>query len=163
MHGNLFKLKNLAPLFNIHMKKLLALLFITASFLSCKQEKKIEDKSFPLEVACYGYNANGTSISFRITRVDPVVQGTLIYNWAEKDRNSGSFKGTLEGNTILGSYTFLAEGKQSIREVAFKIEKGKLIEGFGAIKNVGGVATFENTTTLTYDGSIVLEKDACLN
>ena len=145
------------------MKKLFILISITASIISCKQEKKTEDKSFPIEVACYGYNENGTNISFRITRVDPVVQGTLIYNWAEKDRNSGSFKGTLEDNIILGSYTFLSEGKQSIREVAFKIENGELVEGFGAIKNVGGVATFEDITSLNFDGSVVLEKDKCFN
>ena len=145
------------------MKNFLTILFIAALVTSCKQEKKITDKSFPLEVACYGYNENGTNISFRITRVDPVVQGTLIYNWAEKDRNSGSFKGTLENNIILGVYTFLSEGKQSIREVAFKVVNGQLTEGFGNIKDVAGVATFEDTTSLTYDGTIKLEKDKCIN
>lgn len=145
------------------MKKLLTIIFIAALVASCKQEKKITDRPFPLEVACYGYKENGTNISFRITRVDPVVQGTLIYNWAEKDRNSGSFKGTLEDNIILGAYTFLSEGKQSIREVAFKVENGELIEGFGNIKNVGGVATFEDTTSLTYDGTIKLQKNKCTN
>ncbi|MGO4910751.1 hypothetical protein [Leeuwenhoekiella sp. W20_SRS_FM14] len=124
-------------------------------------QKHIEE--LKLVAGCYGYDREGTTITFRILRVDPLVQGTLIYNWAEKDRNSGSFEGTLDDDIILGTYTFISEGIESTREVAFKIDDTVLLEGFGEVTNVGTTTVFRDKASLKFIETIPLELGKCLN
>ncbi len=142
------------------------LLIIVLFFNNCKQnevsnQKHIEE--LKLVAGCYGYDREGTTITFRILRVDPLVQGTLIYNWAEKDRNSGSFEGTLDDDIILGTYTFISEGIESTREVAFKIDDNVLLEGFGEVTNVGTTTVFRDKASLKFIETIPLELGKCLN
>lgn len=61
-----------------------------------------------------------------ITINDKSVNGDLIYNLFEKDRNEGKFTGILSGDTIIAQYEFQAEGMMSTREAKF-IKKGKVI------------------------------------
>ena len=142
------------------------LLIIVLLFNNCKQIEKSNQQhieELKLVAGCYGYDSEGTTITFRILRVDPLVQGTLIYNWAEKDRNSGSFEGTLDDVIILGTYTFISEGIESTREVAFKIDDTVLLEGFGEVTNVGTTTVFRDKASLKFIETIPLELGKCLN
>ncbi len=139
---------------------LLAVLILT---WSCKQTANQEKETFPVQPGCYGYAEKGSKITFQITRVDPLVQGTLIYDWAEKDRNSGSFNGSFENGMILGTYTFISEGIESSREVAFKVRDSALIEGFGETQSAGKMTTFKNVDALNFNSGLELIKDHCLN
>ncbi|MCC4214703.1 hypothetical protein [Leeuwenhoekiella parthenopeia] len=143
--------------------KALILLFAVFLFGSCNQTKKTDSDAFPVQTGCYGFSENGTKITFQITRVDPLVQGTLIYDWAEKDRNSGGFNGSFENGIIIGTYTFVSEGMQSSREVAFKVEDANLIEGHGELQSAGKMTTFVNTETLVFDERFKLKLGACKN
>ena len=116
-----------------------------------------------MQTGCYGFSENGTKITFQITRVDPLVQGNLIYDWAEKDRNSGGFNRSFENDMIIGTYTFVSEGVQSSREVAFKVEDANLIEGHGELQSAGKMTTFVNTETLVFDKRFKLKFGACKN
>ena len=146
------------------MKKYIAVVCFLLLTISCKQTpKETEETDFPISVGCYGYTQDGSTITFQVTRVDPMVQGTLIYNWAEKDRHSGSFSGSIDDNIILGTYTFISEGVESTRQVAFKISGDQLIEGFGEVTSSGKMVAFKNASALNFDGSVTLTKDQCAN
>lgn len=144
----------------------LYLVLVLLFFFGCKQEnntKKEENNKTQFTAGCYGYAEDGTSITFRITRIDPLVQGTLIYDWAEKDRNSGSFEGILENGKIIGTYTFLSEGIQSTREVVFKIKENELVEGYGEVTSMGNKVTFNDKSTLDFSKSLPLTLGECSN
>ncbi|PHQ28438.1 hypothetical protein [Leeuwenhoekiella nanhaiensis] len=131
--------------------------------LGCDQSKKTDTESFPVKAGCYGYAEKGTQITFQITRVDPLVQGTLIYDWAEKDRNSGSFNGSYKNGLILGTYTFVSEGTESSREIAFKVEDSMLLEGHGETQSTGKMTSFTNTENLKFNDDFRLILGNCKN
>lgn len=138
---------------------LLLLLILT----SCNETKSTKANTFPVKTGCYGYSKDGTKITFQITRVDPLIQGTLIYDWAEKDRNSGSFNGSFDNGVILGTYTFISEGTESSREIAFKVQDSSLLEGYGETQSSGKMTSFTNTKALRFDDQFKLSLGYCKN
>ncbi|MBK6634882.1 MAG: hypothetical protein IPH68_02200 [Chitinophagaceae bacterium] len=42
----------------------------------------------------------------------------------------------MSGNILVADYTFMSEGIQSIRQVAFKMEGNSFVEGYGDFKNI---------------------------
>ena len=54
-----------------------------------------------------------------ITLAGNTVNGDLMYNFFEKDRNTGKIQGTVTGDTINAKYEFQSEGMMSVREVSF--------------------------------------------
>lgn len=83
--------------------------------------------------------------------MDNRVTGDLVYDWSEKDNNTGVINGMIKDNLILAWYTFQSEGVTSVRQVAFKIEDDELIEGFGDLLARGDTMTFKNIETLKFD------------
>ena len=96
---------------------------------------------------------------FRVS--DNAVTGTLTYDFAEKDDNTGTFTGMLQGDTLRGVYTFESEGQRSKREVAFLQRGETLVEGYGNVSPAGDVQRFSNVAEITYGQGIVLTKTAC--
>ncbi|MAW94423.1 MULTISPECIES: hypothetical protein [unclassified Leeuwenhoekiella] len=144
------------------MKFLVSFMAVFLLF-SCDQSKKANTETFPVKAGCYGYAEDGTKITFQITRVDPLVQGTLIYDWAEKDRNSGSFNGSYENGLILGTYSFVSEGTESSREIAFRVKDSVLLEGYGEKQSSGKMTTFINTGDLKFEERFKLTLGKCQN
>jgi hypothetical protein len=155
------------------MKKITYIFLTTLLIVSCKTKTEKENidsqadtptmdrvKQAPsLEEGCYAYNANGNQIVFEITDVSVTVLGNLSYALKEKDSNKGTFAGTLNDSILLGKYTFMSEGKQSTREVAFLVENGQLIEGFGELDSTG--TAFKNINVLSFSSSMPLSKTEC--
>ena len=153
------------------MKHYVLILIITLFSISCKDAKqnKTDEKDNtsikttstpePIEIGCYEYLANGSSIKLMITKTEPIIAGDLNYRLKEKDANTGSFSGKVEGDKLFGTYTFISEGIESTREIAFKISDGKLIEGFGELNSDG--TTFKNRKNLEYNDSMPLTKTEC--
>lgn len=112
-----------------------------------------------LEVGCYSFQGNNSSITFEITNMDYSIKGNLDYHLAEKDANRGTFEGFLIDDVILGDYIFQSEGVTSKREVIFKIVNGQLIEGFGPMDEEG--VCFLNTDHVTYTPTMPLSKTKC--
>jgi hypothetical protein len=95
-----------------------------------------------------------------VTKIEgDAVSANLRYAYAEKDKNDGTFYGNLHGDKLFGTYTFMSEGKKSVRDVAFKIEKDQIVEGFGDL--VEGGTTFKNTSNLTYSSTTPWKKVDC--
>lgn len=153
------------------MNKLILLLFFIA-FTNCNNKPKdtknvsspIEntesgDSEALLEVGCYTYKGNNSSIIFEITQLNKFVTGNLQYHLAEKDKNIGTFEGVLIDDILLGDYIFESEGSTSKREVIFKIINHQLIEGYGAMDEDG--ICFVNTDHVTFSSTMPLAKTNC--
>lgn len=89
------------------------------------------------------------------------VSGTLSYHWFQKDRNDGSFTGVITDSKLIGFYDFASEGKNSIRQIAFKITSDTLTEGYGEIEMKQDTAIFKNISDLKYISQRPLVKIEC--
>lgn len=126
-----------------------------------EQESKMAESNLTsLEKGCYIYSGNGDLVKFEITEMnDKNVKGNLSYAYAEKDKNVGTFEGAVNGDKLFGTYTFMSEGVQSTRDLAFKIEKDQIVEGFGDLNADG--TTFKDTTTINYNSTTPWQKAFC--
>ena len=99
---------------------------------------------------CYEMTLKKDSAFMQLQLQDSIVSGTLNFNFFEKDRNTGTFKGVLRGDKILADYTFQSEGVTSVREIVFLLKDGTLLPGFGNLKEEGGKLVFANREELQY-------------
>lgn len=148
------------------MKKILITVIASLAFLSCKKNEETTvtqteepPKVTTIEVGCYVFDNKKDVISFEINENLPEVKGSLAYGWAEKDKNSGSFTGNFNDGILLGTYTFLSEGVESKRQVAFKLDGDKLIEGYGEMNPDG--TTFKDVNALDFSSKMPLTKTDC--
>lgn len=112
-----------------------------------------------LQTGCYAYNADNNAINFEITGVGDEFTGTLTYTLDEKDTNKGTFKGQLSDDKLFGIYTFMSEGVESTREVAFMLKDNQLIEGYGELNESGNA--FKDKNSISYTSTMPLTKTDC--
>lgn len=161
-----------------NMKKYTILFFTVLTMLNCKnKEEKSENantkevvsddkKTGSLILGRYLFEDGKNKITFEITedgtemKGNPTyeIKGYLTYELAEKDKNSGKFSGKFNNGILIGKYTFQSEGKESLREVAFKVDGDKLIEGYGELNEDG--TSFKDVTQLHFDSKMPLIKTA---
>lgn len=147
------------------MKNIVLLFFIALTLTNCKKKEvqvdppKMEMTSSFIPTGCYVFNDTKNVISFEITDNKAEIKGLLAYSLAEKDRNSGNFVGQLNNGVLIGNYTFQSEGTESTRQVAFKINGNKLLEGYGEMNTDGTM--FKDTNVLTYPNDMPLIKTPC--
>lgn len=111
--------------------------------------------------ACYS-GQSGKDSFFLKTEIFPnVVTGTLTYNFAEKDQNQGTLEGTLKGDTLLADYTFISEGKKSVRQVAFLLRDSTATEGYGDVEEREGKMVFKDPAGISFSKGIRLQKIPC--
>lgn len=110
---------------------------------------------------CYGYTTNKDSILLTVNITDSIVTGNLHYNLYEKDKSSGSIQGKMKGDTVIADYTFMAEGMQSVREVAFLLDDSTAKEGYGEMIEKNNKMIFLKPGKLMFDKSFVLIKKEC--
>lgn len=150
------------------------LIFAVASvfFASCKEkteeqvvtEKEMEQPEVVVSAKdCYLYVKGKDTVKMAlVTANGNNVSGDLVYNFYEKDKNSGTVSGMFKGDTLYADYTFQSEGMSSVRETVF-IKKGNtLVEGFGEISEKDNKQVFKDKKALKFDGTIVLEKVDCV-
>lgn len=149
------------------MKKIILSAISILSVVACKKET--EETPAP-EVAaekpaveeCYkGILKEDTIAMTLVIKDNQITDGQLSYHLFEKDRNEGTLKGQIKGDTIFADYTFMSEGKQSVREVAFLKEGNAYIEGYGAVKEHNGKMIFTNPKQLKFDSKTILSKSDC--
>lgn len=104
------------------MKVIILTLFVVFSLISCNNHKEKPNEQTTqssLNPDCYAYHKDGDTIYMKIDQVGESITGTLDIAYAEKDANSSTFKAVLKDDTLLGTYTFNSEGKQSERRLLF--------------------------------------------
>ena len=152
------------------MKKINVMLIVFALMISCKQKETTVEtvKSVNVDTLvvtpsigkdCYTFEGNGSKIDLKITNTVDGISGNLDYKLAEKDKNTGTFQGSIKGDTLIAIYTFQSEGTESKREVAFLIKDNQLIEGYGELDSTG--AKFKNPATLQFTSNMPLSKTDC--
>lgn len=149
------------------MKDKLTLLMLTIAALgSCNDRSDnssiVTNTSSTSNTECYSFTNDKDSITLKLILKDSFVTGNLNYNFFEKDRNTGSIEGRLTGDTIIAEYSFMSEGLQSAREVAFLRKGNNLLEGFGGVQDINGKTVFKDRATLVFDTVNVLTKADCL-
>jgi len=144
------------------MKKIL----VYAGFflISCKSDKNTsatatkdsigekEETGLPsVSSGCYRMNVERDSAYMNISINGNSVSGTLDYIGYEKDSNRGNFTGIIDGDKLIGWYTFQSEGMISVRQVIYKIDEGSFLEGYGDIEMSGDTAFFKYPSNLNYE------------
>jgi hypothetical protein len=155
------------------MKKLALLTFALITIVACKNNTKTDNQTVieeekpviktslkpTLETGCYNFKSESNNIQMEITEVNEKVMGILNIAYAEKDANQGKFVGILNGDKLIGTYTFNSEGIESSREMAFLIKDDQLIEGYGDLNEDG--TKFKDVNTVKYTSTMPLIKVDC--
>lgn len=150
------------------MKKSLLFTAICALVLAgCKKEaagqttpETVSEK--PAIEECYkGILKEDTIAMTLVIKDNEITDGALSYHLFEKDKNEGTLKGEIKGDTLFADYTFMSEGTQSVREVAFLKEGGSYIEGYGDMKEAAGKMIFKDPKKLKFDSKTILTKSEC--
>ncbi|WBL27169.1 hypothetical protein [Zunongwangia sp. HGR-M22] len=100
---------------------------------------------------CYMYASETDTISLNIEKLDKSVTGSLVYMLQEKDVNRGRIDGEMKGDTLFAEYSFMSEGKNSVRPIVFLQKDDQLIEG---------TAT-EDSTSYSFNESFPLTRTNC--
>ncbi|HLR37667.1 MAG TPA: hypothetical protein VK084_06460 [Chitinophagaceae bacterium] len=151
------------------MKKLLILAGLGLLLAACNSNPKSsnsknnKDKANAItsESECFASLTQQDSIWLQLKISSNDVTGTLIYHLYEKDKNEGTLQGTLKGDTIIADYTFRSEGQTSVREVAFLLKKGSVIEGFGNMEMQDKKMEFKNRKNIDFSNGITFQKIDC--
>ena len=152
------------------MKKLILLTLLAVTMTNCKEkpqteettittEKTVEATPVQLDLGCYAFNDSKNSVMLKITENTSQIKGTLNYLLFEKDSNTGTISGSINDGILLANYTFKSEGMESTRQVAFKVEESKLMEGYGDMNADG--TTFKDVSMLKFDSKMPLSKTDC--
>ena len=150
------------------MKVINTIIFL-GLFISCnsqkenteKQDPQLSDAKASSPINCYRYANEADTVILKVVHVGNSITGTLVYSLKEKDSNKGTIQGVMRDNILVADYTFMSEGKQSIRQVAFKLEGNTFIEGYGDSFNQSEKIKFKNLDSLTFSSSIKLAEIAC--
>jgi hypothetical protein len=148
------------------MNKIILPILIILTFASCKKETATKIPETVAEKAtieaCYkGILKQDTITMSLVIKDNLITDGKLSYHFFEKDKNEGTLKGEIKGDTIYADYTFMSEGQQSVREVAFLKQGDTYIEGYGDVKEYNGKMIFKDVKHLKFDSKTVLVKLAC--
>lgn len=100
---------------------------------------------------CYQMIIRQDTATLELTIQDTTVTGKLVYDWNEKDRNTGTIKGVLRDSLIIADYHFESEGMMSVREVVLRIGNDALSQGFGELSDNNGKIVYTDPSNLQYD------------
>ncbi|MBK6375271.1 MAG: hypothetical protein IPO45_00515 [Saprospiraceae bacterium] len=151
----------------MNSNKYIYLLFILSFIVSCKQNPKQEEQNVdvPKEIVrsidCFKYLHKKDTVYMKTITQDSVVTGTLTYSFDGKDKNTGEIEGRMVADILLLDYKFMSEGKESIREVAFKKVGDSYIEGYGESAEEDGKMVFKNIYDLDFSGKMSLDLVNC--
>lgn len=117
--------------------------------------------STPAGPQCYAYRSAKDTVRLTLSTMQPTVTGQLSYRYFEKDRNEGTIRGAMHGDTLRAEYTFQSEGVASVREVAFLRRGAGFVEGYGDVIERGGAMVFKQPQTLKFDSTTTLAPVPC--
>ncbi|CAA9499334.1 MAG: hypothetical protein AVDCRST_MAG96-1882 [uncultured Segetibacter sp.] len=116
----------------------------------------------PLGIAgCYSWTAGRDTATLHLQVTEKQVTGDLVYDWSEKDGNTGTLQGVVQDSLLVANYTFQSEGMTSVREAVFKIKGDSLLEGFGDLTTSGDTIKFKNKGKLQFQNDRPFVKGGC--
>jgi hypothetical protein len=154
-------------------KSLFFALALTAAVVSCKKEEVVNEKTEKAQTnssaesddavhhTCYEYAGARDTVRMNIVEQDKAVNGSLAYEYFEKDKNSGIVEGVVKGDTLVLNYTFMSEGTNSKRQVVFLKKGDALVEGYGDTFEKDGAVLYKDLKKLKFDEKFPLKKTDC--
>jgi hypothetical protein len=112
-------------------------------------------------IECYSGSLGRDSAYLTATVQGNQVLGTLNYRFYEKDNSTGSFIGRMRIDTLVADYVFTAEGVSSTRQIVFLEQNGRLIEGYGEMREEGGKMIFKNLDSIKFGTGFRLTRGPC--
>jgi hypothetical protein len=112
---------------------------------------------------CYEMVMNRDTVLLQLAMTGDSINGNLVYNLFQKDRNEGELKGEIKDSLIFADYTFQSEGTTSVREVIFKITGNYLIPAYGDLESDNGKIIFSDHSQLQYLNDHPFIKVECKN
>ncbi len=124
--------------------KIIKFIIIASLMASCNTKQTASEKTNPTEaetktsspINCYSYASPSDTVTLKLIHIGNSITGTLVYSLKEKDKNKGTLLGNMSGDMLTADYTFMSEGIQSTRKVAFKKDGNSFVEGYGDLTNV---------------------------
>jgi len=114
------------------------------------------------EPTCYLFATDRDTVSLRLyPPVEGKIKGDLNYYFFERDGNTGHIEGEIHGDTLFADYTFQSEGLISVREVAFLLGEGQVMEGYGDVEEKDGRMVFWHKDSLDFSNGLVMPKVPC--
>lgn len=146
-------------------RKLLVSIVGSLSIISCNYSSTRTNESEKTVViqngsTCYLFATSKDSVYIKVNANNNIVDGELSYNYFEKDKNAGTFKGQMNGDTLYLNYQFMSEGTQSEREVAFIKTKDGLVEGYGEMDSETGTK-FKDKSQIKFTNTNLLSIVKC--
>ncbi|ANH81994.1 hypothetical protein A8C56_14355 [Niabella ginsenosidivorans] len=110
--------------------------------------------------ACFQLALNRDTFDLRYTRNNDTINGTMRFNYFEKDKSAGTIHGIFSGDTLKLFYDFQSEGKSSVRQIYFKQEEEQLIMGTGDEYTKGDSALLKDPLKVQFNG-MIYKKTGC--
>lgn len=145
--------------------KYLFLVSIAYATISCNNQAPAANtdegavKKSPIH--CYSYIRNNDTIILKTIDVNGSMTGTLEYYLYQKDKNRGTIQGKLKDGLLIADYTFISEGVQSVRQVAFKQSGTSFVQGFGETLDDNGKIIFRNIDSVNFNNPVILKEIEC--
>ncbi len=150
------------------MQKITLSLFLVAmTFLACNEAIKkpaattdtapvaaAPTPAAPSKTTCYAlrFKKDVTAIEMTVTGND--VTGLYAREIYEKDGAHGTFKGTIAGDLVTVTNTFMIEGNVETAEMVFKMVGDKLMEGQGELEGKDGHMMFKDKSKLRFEETL---------
>ena len=112
-------------------------------------------------IVCYILENEKDTVSLKMMVDKNQVSGDLLIHYFEKDRNAGTIKGEMKGDTLFATYTFMSEGIKSNRDVVFLKKDDELMQGYAGINPAKGEPDFTDHSAIKFDHKFVLKKSDC--
>lgn len=150
------------------------LILIASVFVAACQNGETDTKSEKTEsakeisqasiIGCYQDIVKRDTFQLTITAVNgDKVNGTLFYNFYEKDDSKGSFEGNFKDGILNINFAAQGEGTTSVREGSFKKVGDGFVEGTGEIKMEGNKQYFSDPKNINYDSNLrFVKSENCL-
>lgn len=150
------------------MKNLIFSAFVLLAAFSCKKndavntETEVAETKVSTEKNCYLAVLGKDSVKLTLNSFGDKLSGNLIYDPYQTDSSFGTVDGIKSGDTVKLHYRFESEGMVSHRDVYFLEKDGKLLEGFGEVRQINdSMMIFDNPSALKYGNSYILDKVDC--
>lgn len=127
---------------------------------SMNKEAIVAKDSLPS--GCYTQVAQRDTALLQLVNKDSHINGTLSYNYYQKDRNDGTVEADISGNIVSGWYIFKSEGVVSVRQVLWKINGEELWPGMGEVVQKNDTTRFAQPDQLQYDSLHPFKKVPCI-
>lgn len=138
----------------VFVRSALAVGLMVCLLFSCNQQQTVQ--------GCYIGTVAQDSVFLSIQTNEDRSNGTLTYQFLEKDNNIGTVEGQLLGDTLLLlEYAFISEGRESERQIAFLLRENTLLEGYGEMEDQNGRMRFADLDKLNFGSGFVLHKTDC--